>query len=194
MPELSLADAYALSVLIIALGALMWLAHTLDCRAKRRQEADANAAVDTAETLIRAFRLKKVQPAHSADETNDAISREKARQDHIRRLATLRAHSRRSDIPAKTNLGPGLRPHPVHSAREQDENRPWVIPPASFFEPHTAASCETGRSNASSATEISTLSIPASLSGGGEFSGAGSSGSWDSTDTSSTTTTVSTGD
>lgn len=66
MPDLTLTDAALLAVLFVALAALLYLAHRIDCRAARRiEENDRRLAADRIARLValrRAFHLDNLGP------------------------------------------------------------------------------------------------------------------------------------
>lgn len=136
MPDLTLTDAALLAVLFVALAALLYLAHRIDCRAARRiEENERRLAADRIARLValrRAFHLDNLPPkapAHTA------------------------------------NLGPGMRPHPLRN-RHADTSGPWVIPPASMAEParmDSISTADTPDSDARAAAVITTLCMPADV-------------------------------
>lgn len=110
-----------------------------------------------------------------------------SRREHIERLARLRNWPKpprpQQPLPGRmpSNPGPGLRPHPVYGT---DTHRPWAIPPAELAEPTHVR----GGGDCFNETVPGADWKPA----GGEFGGAGASGSWDtpSTDTATTASTA----
>jgi hypothetical protein len=131
VPDLSLSDAALLAVLLIALAALMYMAHRFDCRAQRRIDDD-----ERREAADRIARLVALRRAYNLD-----------------KLPPKAAHH-------AANLGPGMRPHPLRK-HYADMSTPWVIPPASMSEParmESISTTDTPDGDAHAAAAISTYS------------------------------------
>lgn len=179
MPDLAPHHLLAIVATVVCLLCIGLLANWLDKRTQRRKRAQQEEA--------RRMYFRRYMP--------QTMPRPgESRREHIERLARLRDWAeaertstafRRTQTPPRpaptTNPGPGLRPHPVYGT---DTHRPWVIPPASMAEPATLR----GVGDSFAETVPGADWKPA----GGEFGGAGASGSWDtpSTDTATTASTA----
>jgi len=184
MPDIS-------PITLAILGPMLILGIVLALKIRARANAirDARHADASADTLMRAYGLKK--PASTAERlaklrasqriADAAADLDKAIAAHKHRSTQLRAAR-------LTNPGPGQRPHPVYS------DPAFVIQPA--LDPVGMPSISTADTpDLPNATAIHTLSMPINATEqAGEFAGAGASGHWSDNSTPAGTTASTYGD
>lgn len=124
------------------------------------------------------YRLSLALEARCAKHAQQRTQR--ARQEHLERLARMRTWSRRSAQPLPgrmppptaarpANPGPGLRPHPVHGTQHAPTHYSgWTMPPADL---------------APEAKPMPGIGDTLNTERGGGFAGAGASGSWETPST-----------